>query len=395
MKPKKNVWRRGLQNGAVVFGSLIFMLALLEIVLRVLAPQPLVASDLFLAAEIAPTAEVQKRSARRWLQPLVHCRHTTSEFDVDVRVNSKGLRDIERPYAKPRGVTRILLIGDSFVFGYGVEEKQRFANLLEDDLKARGLKCEVIAGGVPTWGTEEELLFWREEGRKYQPDFVIECFYDNDVNDNRERALFTLKNGVPVLSPRALASTRPTAQYITGDPINNRLMRVGDDQANHIAPRVEAPHAGFWAQHFHLARLLRVAAYRWRERQVGDTSDVGTALQTRNEQSQRLTARLLETMQRECQSGGAHFALMTIPAKVALQSGGAQARSQTLARFPILLAWQKQQRNLPLCDMLPALRQGGTERQLYYVNDIHFTVRGNQIVGRVLADFVRRDLLHR
>ena len=38
----------------------------------------------------------------------------------EYRINSKGFRGEETPYEKPPGVYRIVLIGDSNAFGYGV-----------------------------------------------------------------------------------------------------------------------------------------------------------------------------------------------------------------------------------------------------------------------------------
>src|SRR5574337_1459165 len=39
------------------------------------------------------------------------------EFKTTVRINSKGLRDVEHPYEKPPGVFRILVLGDSYMEG--------------------------------------------------------------------------------------------------------------------------------------------------------------------------------------------------------------------------------------------------------------------------------------
>ena len=63
-----------------------------------------------------------------------------------IAINSKGLRDVERSYEKPLGVFRIVVVGDSFVFGSGgVETSDRFTDILEKSTK----NVEVINMGVP------------------------------------------------------------------------------------------------------------------------------------------------------------------------------------------------------------------------------------------------------
>src|SRR5262245_62735498 len=45
------------------------------------------------------------------------------EYEIVLHVNSRGLRGPERDYAKPSGVSRVLLLGDSFVEGTTVGEE--------------------------------------------------------------------------------------------------------------------------------------------------------------------------------------------------------------------------------------------------------------------------------
>ena len=96
--------------------------------------------------------------------------------------NSHGLRSLrEVSYAKPPGVKRILLIGDSFFWGYGVDDDKVVSELLQ---KMAGDRVEVINGAVSGYGTDQELLWLMNEGLKYKPDLVI-CgmFPDNDLEE--------------------------------------------------------------------------------------------------------------------------------------------------------------------------------------------------------------------
>ncbi len=79
------------------------------------------------------------------------------------------------------GVFRILVIGDSFVFGAGgVEASNRFADILAKSAK----NVEVINTGVPGYGADQEYLYLKTEGLKYHPDLVLLCAFYNDFSES-------------------------------------------------------------------------------------------------------------------------------------------------------------------------------------------------------------------
>ena len=106
---------------------------------------------------------------------------------AEVNINSHGLRDREYGYEKPAGVTRILLVGDSLTFGFGVPKEDIFAKIIERKLNETGTGTyEVINGGVGNYNTEQELAFFTTEGIKYHPDLVILGWYINDAEPTQK-----------------------------------------------------------------------------------------------------------------------------------------------------------------------------------------------------------------
>lgn len=106
----------------------------------------------------------------------------TSEFNTPVEINSEGLRDFEHSFEKPAGTYRILGLGDSFTFGYGVNFEATYLRLLEEQLNADGKKnFEIIKTGVPGYSLRQEALFFETKAIRYQPDMVTVGF---DVNDH-------------------------------------------------------------------------------------------------------------------------------------------------------------------------------------------------------------------
>ena len=74
-------------------------------------------------------------------------------------INSKGLRDREHEYEKPDGVRRILVLGDSYVWGYGVADDEVFTEVLEPDLAGdRWQVCKTHLLALRAWCESQVLL---------------------------------------------------------------------------------------------------------------------------------------------------------------------------------------------------------------------------------------------
>ncbi len=141
-------------------------------------------------AEVHPKGLYTMNSAIGWtLTPGFKGRFIKEGFDILVDANEDGLRD--HSYGpKPENTLRILGLGDSFAFGWGVEREESFYKVLETRLNnAPGEKkaFEVINAGIPGFGTFEAVALAESIGLKYEPDIVIIAFYEgNDYSNNGE-----------------------------------------------------------------------------------------------------------------------------------------------------------------------------------------------------------------
>jgi lysophospholipase L1-like esterase len=104
---------------------------------------------------------------------------------VPVSINSRGLRDREYSLEKPSGVHRIVMLGDSTTFGWGVPGEQTVAKILERELNRSGKaglpRFEVLNAGVGNYGTVQEYTHYLTLDRAYQPDLVILEYFINDA----------------------------------------------------------------------------------------------------------------------------------------------------------------------------------------------------------------------
>ena len=111
---------------------------------------------------------------------------------VDVTINAKGFRDKDYELKKPDNTYRIMLLGDSLTFGWGVKAEDRFSDLLEAKLnkKAKGSESgrfEVINTGVGNYNTVQEVNFYEIQGSAWEPDMVILNFFINDAEPTPTR----------------------------------------------------------------------------------------------------------------------------------------------------------------------------------------------------------------
>ncbi len=97
-----------------------------------------------------------------------------------VSTNKNGYRT-GNIFSRDPNKTRIVVLGDSISFGYGVGDNETFAYLLEQ--KDRDL--EVVNLSVQGYGTDQELLVLLNDGLSFQPDIVLLTFcLENDFIDN-------------------------------------------------------------------------------------------------------------------------------------------------------------------------------------------------------------------
>jgi len=149
-------------NLLIAFVALFFLALILEIVFRL--PQ------------IVQKTGGNQPEFKKW-QDYV----SSHEF------NSLGFRDREHSLDKPKGTYRILVLGDSIVYGQMVDYDKIFSVVLEQRLSQLGrLPVEVISMGHMGWNTAEQLQAFAEKGVKFDPDLVIVGFVLNDpqIKDN-------------------------------------------------------------------------------------------------------------------------------------------------------------------------------------------------------------------
>jgi hypothetical protein len=155
----------------ILIATFVAMLVVFEVVLRTIWPQETMSptymySDQYITSLLPATTMVEEKPG---------------QWKFTYAINNYGYRGkLVKPsnkYPKPN----IVVLGDSYSFGEGVEEGTQYSAVLDRELNGR---YDVINLGVPGWGLTQEIRRYFEFGILFKPKVVILQFTSNDPVDN-------------------------------------------------------------------------------------------------------------------------------------------------------------------------------------------------------------------
>ena len=115
-----------------------------------------------------------------------------------------------RPSWKAPGARRVMVLGPSFAFGWGVDHQDTFLERLGAELRRARPAApvpELINAGVPALGPVQQLAWFRGQGRSWKPDLVIQLVYGSpEVSADYSESLTVTEEGY--LVPRDGGASR-------------------------------------------------------------------------------------------------------------------------------------------------------------------------------------------
>lgn len=289
-------------------------------------------------------------------------------FGAPVSINAAGLRGA--PPANPRvpGAERVLVLGDSVVFGFRIGEGEgTLPERLQADLRAAtGRPVEVLNAGVGGWSPWQEDAWLRARGDELAPDVVILGFVLNDVVEKLslerfggDEVSFQLRHARPT---GVAGWVRATAWYALVHELAARLR--GERSAREGAQERE---------------LLSVYDLMLRP----DDADVAQAWD--------LTLPNVASVAAWCRERGVKFLVTVFPYTIQLEDPDARRWDAPQRRLAAALREQ----GVALVDPLPALRaamrrEGWTQYDVY-LDAVHPSPLGD----RVFAEQLSAELLGR
>lgn len=135
---------------------------------------------------VSPTEYMHPRyqySPEYGLQPYPNTRMVhgvPGKFKFHYTVSALGTRGEEPPPPDPNRPA-VVVLGDSYSFGMGVNDGEQYAAQMQ---AALGDAATVVNLGSPGWGLTQEIRRYYDVGAAYQPEVVVLQFCANDPQDN-------------------------------------------------------------------------------------------------------------------------------------------------------------------------------------------------------------------
>ena len=107
--------------------------------------------------------------------------HKTSEYSARYYTNAQGFRtdrgQKSTSFEKPTNTYRVMYLGPSFTFGWGVDYEQSYAYLISNNLHIPNKKIESINVGTPAQPITYQLAWFEKQGYRYDPDLIVQTIY--------------------------------------------------------------------------------------------------------------------------------------------------------------------------------------------------------------------------
>lgn len=300
-----------------------------------------------------------------------------AEFRIGVSVNSLGYRQPEFDAHKGSQL-RILVIGDSFTFGYGVEEPEGYVRVLERELNARVPErdIEAINTGVPAWWTDAYYLFLKTRGVALEPDVVLlGLFMGNDIDARDARYAIwpeVDEDGLP------LATTSERVRIRDGHRVRTEWRvrwKIPILRNSHLFQLV-------YSSGKNIGRMLNPkiqAATLYEPTYSAETEAVIEKVE-----------KLIAAMAKICDERGIPFVVAMIPERNQVYPApDTVAEGLDFAKPQRLFAEYFKAKGIAYIDLLPEIRAAAeTDEHLYYSKDSHFTPSGYDVAGRTIARYL-------
>lgn len=322
-----------------------------------------------------------------------------AEFRNWILINADGFRS-SKDYGPGPGA-RVAVLGDSFVEAFQVREEDSLVKVAEKSLRQRGYPAEVLNYGICSTGTVHQAGIMEKYALRSRPKAVVLAWFPNDLIDNspaywHERGALVPRytfdpSGDVRMETFAMdtpVAAEPTEVLNPGPSGPGRRMLEALASVLHRAKfSLSLRFLGALIQDKLLPNLVYERAFDIYKK------DYGPALK----ESLRVTAALIQQMDRRCREEGVQFLVMLIPALEQMEPAQFQqyirARRGALAEgdFDIstpqkLMRRELSARGVRFFDLWPYFDNPQDRAKLYYPKDRHFNVRGHLRTGQILAD---------
>lgn len=306
--------------------------------------------------------------------------------ETQVRINAEGWNSMraEYPLRRTQGVTRIAVVGDSYVHGAFVNAQDGFPEIIERDLTAAGHKVEVLRFGMDGAPLSQYLHMLRREVSRFQPDLVVVQLIHNDFDESYR--LLQNRTGSSFMK----LAQRPDKKIVEIAPVDFKP-GLADVLRNSAAFRYLYYETNAYLTFKHL-----ISALYWGGSEEWKPEFVSSAVDIRNirdqDKNMLFTRYVMREMKAIADRQGFRLAFAMDGVREAVYANK-PIEAYEVGKLNLMAESVAAELELPFVDLHRAFQQDWeSHRQRFeYTYDWHWNVRGNVVVGRTIAHFLRND----
>lgn len=351
----KNRLQTGVLNLALICGGLMMAVVIVEVSVALVAPQQVrmatTPGSFFLRYD-PDIGWVNREGAHGLYEP------PKGVPPFQVTINPQGFRGPEVAIRKPAGVRRIVFLGDSNTFGFGIQEGERFSDLL---VKQAPVRTEIVNLGIFAYGTDQEAIYLERKALRFAPDTVVLVVSAGDLSD--------------VMSSINAGAAKPFCRIIDGRfsihnipvPVSTPLM-----SSSSLTSRTKV----LLYRHSHLYRLLlaRIIALN------PYMSD--TVREMDEKEGFNVMVEIIRGMDRVCREKGISFKVLLVSHGEWIE--GMKKNPGAVIGYYQPLTGALKSLGIDLLDTTDSFVAWKGEPLFFEKDAVHLTVAGNRLVAELL-----------
>lgn len=271
------------------------------------------------------------------------------ENGIELRINSLGLRGKEIEIPKPVNRRRLMTIGDSAVFGFGVDEEFVFSTIAAENL---GEKFEAINGAIPGYSTYQSINLLRLRTLKTKPDLLVigSLWSDNNFGS------FVDKNLIATMAGFEESPIAKLHRFLS----NSAIYRLADWR-NRVKERAE------------------------KIKTVGQDLSLGDQTGYRRVSINDYASNL-EIMVESAHANQAEVLFLLLPNEEDIKS---KAQSYAWSSYRKVMRDTASRYGAPLLDGVSLFHESKLSSRELFIDKMHPSVQGHRIIGKKLAQMLQ------
>lgn len=294
-----------------------------------------------------------------------------------LRFNNRGFRGKKMRKRKKEGITRIMILGDSYTAGLDYPDDEIFTSYIEQKLNQEYSNYEVQNVSSPAWGSDQHYVYWNTEGIEYNPDYLVIMMSPNDMREMFNKKLATLEGASINYKKARLPTKERWGWYLASTSSFFQYLQKNVLKTNY----------GEFAKIFHYYPVNYGKK---------DATDWDAPIYLKDpfqevDQTYVLFETMLNDITASCKKIGTKLLLVKIPIKSEFD-GSYETEEHDPNKITEMIAQIAARNNIPFLNLNEELKKDPDPLRIFMHWEYHFNKAGHDYVGEAVTKFLEDQM---